>query len=1179
MKYYILRLFSVACMLSGTILMHAQSDLQVLHGHVQGTQAHMTLDPFGVQSAIDSLTVLISTLEAGASSGATDLDVRIDSLAGLVTMLDSAQTLGTTGQVLQISGEDGSEYLNWVDISNTAGTGITLTGDEFSIGQPVATTDDVTFDDISADSLSATGSLNVSGKTFLKDSLIITGGASISRSLSADSIATTDVTSGTFNASGKTTLGDSLIVNGSSTISGSLLVDSIAASDVTSATLNATGKTTLGDSLIVNGNSTISGSLLVDSIAVTDVINGQVGSLSNHNLDALNDVPGMGSPGTFLRVKSDSSGLEYGTTPAYTAGTGLTLTDSQFSIGQPVDTTDNVTFKTLTADSLFARVTFIDSASIGQQLVVLGNTSDDFFVIGAGDPTQQEQGPFGGSFIASYIDNAVSRNGFNHSETAVETDAGLVDLFSSMSTTGIQGSVGAVQGQSFTGHGLRESYLGTSQTSLLESGSFNDEEGPGSGFPQIGIEGALSAALVQVTSQSGGASPLEASQIYAQVYSELVNSLPVEASVGLAMSNENQAPGDSTIVALESKVAEKNSAFSAYQSSGLRNVRQIYQNATNADSLLLDTLDFTTTEAIAVLQTYNDEYVDFEYLEMTAQDSGLTVTHDDYGIALSTGTRYEQATDSTVTRISASAGLEMHGESGKAVLYADTIEFRGAVDFYGDLNLSNVLADNLIEQNFGSAELTLALSGDGSTLVVASETTHRIDNIELVNVPPGMTIQPENEDYTYSTPGDGWVEITGAEAFGDYFLEVVIESKLDPNTSPTGDNNFISHSTGILRGDSGNEFSWAPIEQCQVTNHYLRNEIATQQFSCFLHHHDPKFLYSIFYTNGSDLDRLVSIMDIEIRKVNQGEFVDQFPPYMTITATQGTSGDISNVGTLDLTFLASEAIDNFDASYITATNGTISNFAGSGLSYTATFTAAGDGACAINVASDSFQDDFENDNIASQFTWNIDTVDPVVTIAAAAGGIPGASGNTSNDASLNLTFTLSESPTSFEQADITSTNGTISGFNGSGLTYTATFTPNVDGSSTIDVNSNAFQDAAGNGNEAATQYTWNFDTVGPSVTIAADEVSSDQTSTDGTLSLTFTVSESTESFAEGDIAGTNGTISNFNGSGLTYTATFTPTGFGVCTIKVAGSTFTDAAGNNNTAADQFNWTYSDGSSN
>ena len=51
-------------------------------------------------------------------------------------------------------------------------------------------------------------------------------------------------------------------------------------------------------------------------------------------------------------------------------------------------------------------------------------------------------------------------------------------------------------------------------------------------------------------------------------------------------------------------------------------------------------------------------------------------------------------------------------------------------------------------------------------------------------------------------------------------------------------------------------------------------------------------------------------------------------------------------------------------------------------------------------------------------------------------------------------------------------------------------------------------------------------------------------------------------------------MSSFSATSSTvYTATFTPTADGAATIDVAASTFTDAVGNNNTAATQFNWTY------
>jgi len=54
----------------------------------------------------------------------------------------------------------------------------------------------------------------------------------------------------------------------------------------------------------------------------------------------------------------------------------------------------------------------------------------------------------------------------------------------------------------------------------------------------------------------------------------------------------------------------------------------------------------------------------------------------------------------------------------------------------------------------------------------------------------------------------------------------------------------------------------------------------------------------------------------------------------------------------------------------------------------------------------------------------------------------------------------------------------------------------------------------------------------------------------------------------------NGDLSDFSSTSSTvYSVTFTPAADGSATIDVADSAFTDAYGNNNTAAAQFNWTY------
>ena len=295
-------------------------------------------------------------------------------------------------------------------------------------------------------------------------------------------------------------------------------------------------------------------------------------------------------------------------------------------------------------------------------------------------------------------------------------------------------------------------------------------------------------------------------------------------------------------------------------------------------------------------------------------------------------------------------------------------------------------------------------------------------------------------------------------------------------------------------------------------------------------------------------------------------------PTMTITAAELNDGDLSNATTLSLTLVSTKKTSTFHPEDITVTNGSISALNGTGdggAEYTAIFTIGGDGECTIDVAEGVYESLTGSLNeAAEQFSWTFDGTSPTLTMTATEV----IDGDASNDGTLSLTFTTSESTSDFAVDDVTTSNGTLSAFAGSGATYTATLTPQDEGAVTIDVAGSAFTDAATNDNTAATQFNWTYDVTAPTMTITADEVTDGETSSDAYLSLNFTSSESTADFGDTDIIVTNGALATFAGSGTTYTATFTPTDDGECSIDVAGSNFTDAAGNNNTAADQFNWT-------
>jgi hypothetical protein len=185
---------------------------------------------------------------------------------------------------------------------------------------------------------------------------------------------------------------------------------------------------------------------------------------------------------------------------------------------------------------------------------------------------------------------------------------------------------------------------------------------------------------------------------------------------------------------------------------------------------------------------------------------------------------------------------------------------------------------------------------------------------------------------------------------------------------------------------------------------------------------------------------------------------------------------------------------------------------------------------------------------------------PTITIEGKnSANVTRASGSKTNDATLTLTFTTSESTTNFVVGDVTVSGGTLSSFSGSGTSYTATLTPSGTGTITVDVNSGTFSNTDGLNNTAATQYVWIYDNTAPTITITGKNSSntnipSGSTTNDTNLTLTFTTSESTGNFTATDVIVTGGTLSNFTGSSSTYTATLTPAAPGPLTVNVSGST-------------------------
>lgn len=281
---------------------------------------------------------------------------------------------------------------------------------------------------------------------------------------------------------------------------------------------------------------------------------------------------------------------------------------------------------------------------------------------------------------------------------------------------------------------------------------------------------------------------------------------------------------------------------------------------------------------------------------------------------------------------------------------------------------------------------------------------------------------------------------------------------------------------------------------------------------------------------------------------------------VVFSADTGIAGDLITstalqtiTGTLSANLVAGESVqvslDN-GSTWIGATA-----VAGSNAWALAPRTLTGSGTLQVRVT-----DAAGNIGPASSSLYALDTTAPGVSITSNPTALKAGD-------SATLTFTFTEAPQGFTQADLALTGGTISGFGvtANPLVYSALFTPTAgfNGASGVTLAAGAFTDAAGNAGPGASSPTITIDAQAPTLAITSDKT---QIGMGDTALITFTFSEAPVGFAVGDVAVTGGTLSGFTvtSNQLVYTAVFTPTpgtASGSASITVAPGLYSDAAGN------------------
>ncbi len=301
--------------------------------------------------------------------------------------------------------------------------------------------------------------------------------------------------------------------------------------------------------------------------------------------------------------------------------------------------------------------------------------------------------------------------------------------------------------------------------------------------------------------------------------------------------------------------------------------------------------------------------------------------------------------------------------------------------------------------------------------------------------------------------------------------------------------------------------------------------------------------------------------------------VDNTAPTVAINGVPANTN-----GPFNVTVVFSESVTGFVEGDLLTSHATVSSFAGSGDTYTATITPTG-ASVSVSITANVARDAAGNDNTGASEISTYDNTPP--TVSSIARKTP--SGQNTNVDTLIWSVTFSEDVMDVDNADF-SVSGltgsptiavaadggsksvydvTVSGANLAEVTGTVSLA--LAGSSTI----NDLADNALTNRSVSSGETYEVDNTAPTVTITGVPASSN-----AAFTATFTFSEAVTGFALGDITLGNGVAGDFVvDSETTYSATITPTGASV-TVKVNADAATDAAGNGNEASDTSTSTYS-----
>ena len=300
--------------------------------------------------------------------------------------------------------------------------------------------------------------------------------------------------------------------------------------------------------------------------------------------------------------------------------------------------------------------------------------------------------------------------------------------------------------------------------------------------------------------------------------------------------------------------------------------------------------------------------------------------------------------------------------------------------------------------------------------------------------------------------------------------------------------------------------------------------------------------------------------------LSETEIVDiaGLSPTVSITTT---TDDPTRTSPISVTITFSEPVSGFEASDLVIGNGSAANLSTpDGQTYTVDITPVTDVRVTVDVGAGVAQDASGNPNEpATQFVIRYDGTEPTVSITSTAD-------DPTRTSPISATITFSEPVSGFEVSDLVVGNGNAANLSASDdKTYTVNITPVADGQVTVNVGAGVVEDAAGNPNEAANQFSVVYDDTEPTVEIYSPTGDPLRTSP---ITLLVAFSEPVNGFTASDVDVGNGSVDTVRPyTGNNYWVDIIPEAQSQVTVDMRAGVVEDAAGNPNQTATQFSVVY------